>query len=251
MTEPLRALLVDDEPLAREGLRMMLSELPDVEVVGEAATGEEAVDLLRRLRPDLLFLDIGLPDLDGFAVLEREPPGEETAVVFVTAFDEHAVRAFEVQAVDYLVKPFGDSRLEAAVERVRERKREGRLRGLHDALSVARGAGSERVILTSGGALVVFEPGEIDWIQAEGDYVRVHAGDRSPLADGGMSELETRLAPHGFFRIHRSILVNLSRVRDVRPAGGSDREVRLADGTRLRVARRRYEGLLEALSSGR
>lgn len=265
MTEPFRAVVVDDEPAAREAILTMLADEPDVTVVGQAGNGDQAIPLIRSLRPDLLFLDIQMPDRDGFQVLEalggEVPPG----LVFVTAYDQHALRAFEVHALDYLLKPFGRPRFSRAVGRALERLRAqqaldlGRtLERVSEALRPApaeAGALAEpaaparpsRIGVRTGGRVVMVEVESIDWIEACGDYLRVYAGSARHLIGGSLQRLERLLDPAAFLRVHRSVIVHLSRVRELRrdPDGGGS--VVLADGVRLRVARGRWESLERAL----
>lgn len=266
---PFTALVVDDEPAARDAVAGFLAEEPAVEVVGEAAGGEEAVRRTRELRPDLLFLDVQMPGLDGFAVVEalgeEVPPG----VVFVTAHDEHAVRAFEVHALDYVLKPFGAPRFRAAVARA--------LRGLQaeEALSARRtleamlqgrradaaeagtldaadrsGRGPARLGVRVGNRTVIVDLRSVDWVEADGDYARLHAGGRVHVVSERMHALESLLPGERFVRIHRSVIVNLDRVRELRrdPEGGG--AVVLEDDVRLRVARGRWETLERALGLG-
>jgi two-component system LytT family response regulator len=260
--------VVDDEPTAREIVRSFLADELEVEVVGEAGNGVDAVELVRRLRPDLLFLDVQMPDRDGFGVLEalaadEIPPG----VVFVTAHDEHALRAFEVHALDYVLKPFGRPRFRAAVGRaLRRLAAEDALaarRTLAALLDGRRAAGSGAGVLTLPGAqgsptrprrlgvrvgtrTVLVDADEVDWAEADGDYVRLHAGGKVHLLAARMHALEDALGER-FQRIHRSILVNLDRVRELHREADGGGHVLLRSDVRLRVARSRWEALEEAL----
>ena len=267
----IRAVIVDDEPVARDVVRAMLAERADVVVDGEAADGTAAVDVIRRVRPDVVFLDIQMPDRDGFEVLEalgdETPPG----VIFLTAHDEHAVRAFEVHALDYVLKPFGRPRFNAAVERAFERVRSSRRATLAATLESATararsrahgqaspdaelepgtngGAdGLRRIGVRTGSKLTVVDVDAIDWIEAEGDYARLHAGRHSYLVSQRMQTLEQRLQSAGFVRAHRSVLVRADRVRELhRDADGSGYLV-LSNGVRLRVARGRWDDLTRTL----
>jgi two-component system LytT family response regulator len=239
----IRALIVDDEPLARARVRELLDGHPDIEVTGECGNGREAVAAIRRQRPDLVFLDVQMPELGGFGVLEALEPAAAPAVVFVTAFDEFAVRAFEVHALDYLLKPFDRSRFLRSLDRAREavrRRREGRpddrLAGLLAQLDTSRRY-LRRVLVKAGSRTVLLRTEEIDWIESAGNYVRIHVGSERHLMRETMSGLEARLDPDRFVRIHRSTMVNLDRVRELEPYFHGDYIVRLTSGTRLTLSR--------------
>ncbi len=222
-------------------------------MVGQGATGPAVLELVRRLEPDLLFLDVQMPGLDGFEVLARLAPEERPVVVFSTAYDEYALAAFDVHAVDYLLKPFDDDRFEDALERALETLRSRRLREVHDRLRelLAEVAGAtedegepreagrylERFAVPERGRLTVVPAGDVDWIEADGDYVKLHAGGDSHLLRGTMTALEDRLDPERFARIHRSAIVQLDRIEELRSDEHGDYRVVLADGRRLRVSR--------------
>ena len=251
----IRALVVDDEPHARELLRSLLEREPDVEVVGEAALGERAIAEVTSGRPDILFLDIELPDLDGFAVLERLAKRDEPLpqVVFVTAYDEFALRAFEVHAVDYLLKPFDEERLAETLRRARGRLGERGAASLEADLTrllraLERRRPLERLAVRRGDDSIVLRAREIDWLEAEENYVRVHVGERSYLARSTLQSLEERLDRDRFFRIHRSTVVNADRIRRFTPWGHGDLMVELADGTQLRASRRYRDQLDRVLA---
>lgn len=252
-----RALIVDDEPLARRGVRQLLAPYPDIEVVGECRDGREALRALRKLKPDLVFLDVQMPGLDGLQVIrlhgvERMPP-----VIFVTAHDEFAVRAFETQALDYLVKPLSAARFAKAIARVRERTRLAgaadmaeRLRALvgADAARAAPARPGHRInVITEAGQLLV-DPDEIDWIEADDYYARLHAGGKQHRVRESLTALESRFDPAHFVRVHRSAIVRLAQVRELKLDAGPDGEamVVLRDGTKLPVSRRRL-GQVRAL----
>ena len=226
---PLRVLIVDDERLARARLRALLALRKDVEVVGESADGASAVHDLRAHRPDLVFLDVRMPDRDGFEVLAALEPTERPAVVFVTAHGDHALRAFDVHAVDYLLKPFEDERVGEAVERAL------RLRGPRP--------DPERFVVRSGARTAFLSPDEVDWIEAQGSYVRLHAGESSWLLRDTLTRLEERLAPRRFQRVHRSVLVHLDRVRETLHGARGELRLVLDRGTVLPVSRRFRERL--------
>lgn len=266
--ERVRAVIVDDEPAGREAVRTLLSDVPAVEVVGEAASGAQAVAKVRELGPDLLFLDIRMPDLDGFAVLdalgERVPRG----VLFVTAHSEHAHRAFEVHALDYVMKPFGRPRFLAAVHRALRRLEADAALGMKETLrSIAQGLELDRVDPGTAAAGVAVPPGsspmrigvrvgnrttlvdvdEVDWIEADRELVRIHVGERIHLLSARMRDLEVMLPEGDFSRIHRSIIVNLTRIRTLHHDRDGSGSVTLANGVQLRVARGRWGELQEAL----
>ena len=238
---PLKVLVVDDEPLARENVRVLLATDPQVEVVGEC-TGLDAVAAIARLRPDILFLDIQMPDLDGFALLDLVGPNAVPAVVFVTAFDQYAVHAFEVHALDYLLKPFTDARFEAALARGKAQARshrQGRLDARISALLQARQAPRSRFLIPGRDKSLVIEADQIDWIGAADYYVSLHCGGASHLLRESMEEMERQLDPEQFVRVHRGTIVNLARVREVHPLFRGGCELKLADGTMLKLSRNR------------
>ncbi len=259
---PIRAVIIDDEPIARRGVRLLLSRDPDIDIVGEAADGLEACELIRRERPELAFLDVQMPGADGFEVLRLAGDAVPAAVVFVTAYDEHALKAFEVNAVDYVLKPYEDARFLASVQRAK-----ADLRGRDsDALAsrLARllqlverteaGAPSapsvhDRILLKTSGEFFFLKIHEIDWIEAEGDYMKFHVAGKTHLLRETMARLEARLDPRQFVRIHRSTIVNIDRVRKLTPAFAGDFAVLLADGTKLRLSRG-YQERMKAVMSG-
>lgn len=264
-----RVIIVDDEPAARRGVRLLLDRDPDVEVVGEAGTGADAAELMRRGRPDVAFLDVQMPGGDGFEALGRVPAGERPAVVFVTAYDEHAVRAFEVHAIDYLLKPYDDARFAAALERaksaVRRRQTDqvnARLTQLLAFLQQAGGlnastpapatdAVGDRMLIKSSGEIFFVKPEEIDWIEAEGDYMKFHVAGRTHLMRETMARLEARLDPKRFIRIHRSTIVNIDRLRKLSPSFGGEYAVILHDGTKLKLSRGYHERIEALLKQAR
>ena len=271
-----RAVVVDDEPTAREVVLTLLAEHPTVQVVGEATNGTEAVRLVRQLKPDLLFLDIQMPDQDGFRVLEMLGDDVPRGIVFVTAHDEHAIRAFDVHALDYVLKPFGRPRFRAAVTRAldglramdaltMQRTLESMAADRHaDAkpageLSIADaasdGSGKDkprasplrRIGVRNGAKITLVDVDAIDWVEASGDYARIHAGKHTYLVSQRMHALERLLEAREFVRVHRSLIVNVKRVRELHrePDGGGT--MVLTDGVRLRVARGRWDAMERAL----
>jgi two-component system, LytTR family, response regulator len=254
----IRAIIVDDEPTARRGVRLLLERDSAVDIVGEAATGVEAAELMRREKPDLAFLDVQMPGSDGFEALERVGAAAAPAVVFVTAYDEHALRAFEVNAVDYLLKPYDDARFGAALQRAKEevRRRQtdtvnARLTQLLDYLQQNTGTtaaaqakeekAGERILIKSSGEIFFLKAEEIDWIEAEGDYMKFHVNGRTHLMRETMARLEARLDPKRFIRIHRSTIVNIDRLRKLSPSFAGEYAVILHDGTKLKLSRGYHE----------
>lgn len=238
---PLKVLVVDDEPLARENVRVLLAADPQVEVVGEC-TGVDAVAMIARLRPDIMFLDIQMPDLDGFALLDLVGPQAVPAIVFVTAFDQYALHAFEVHALDYLLKPFTDARFEAALARAKAQvhsHRQGGLDARISALLQARQAPRSRFLIPGRDKSIVVDAAQIDWIGAADYYVILHCGGVSHLLRESMEEMERQLDPEQFVRVHRGTIVNLARVREVHPLFRGGCELKLVDGTILKLSRNR------------
>ena len=258
-----RALIVDDEPLARRGIRQLLERSDDIEVVGECRNGRETLAALDTLAPDLVFLDVQMPELDGFEVIRARGPALMPHVIFVTAYDEFAVRAFETHALDYLVKPVNEARFAAALARVRERmrfaealeltRRIGDLLASHERRGDAGEAvrsplvpARRLVVPTSDGELVL-DVDEIDWIQAEDYYAAVHARGRRHLIRESLASLGERLDPDQFVRVHRSAIVRLDRVREMRAGTTGESTLVLRDGTRVPVSRRRREQVAELI----
>ena len=253
----IRAIIVDDEPLARDGVRMNLETEPDIEVVGEAGSGEEAVELIESLRPDLLFLDVQMPGLDGFAVLDAVGPNHMPVTIFTTAYDEFALRAFDAHAIDYVLKPYDAQRFGAAVDRARAQLNGRRKAHTDDRLDAlleelrAKNQYLERLVVRSGGRILILRVAEIDWIEAASNYVRLHAGGREYLLRETMTALESKLDPMEFVRIHRSTIVRVDRIRELEPLFQGDYVVVLEDTTRLTSSRGYRERLQELLQSSR
>jgi two-component system LytT family response regulator len=243
------AFIVDDEKLARGVVREMLEAHPDVEVRGEAANGLDAVKLASELRPDILFLDVQMPKLDGFEVLELVDAG--IAVVFITAYDQYALRAFEVNAVDYLLKPFSRERFDEALERAKLRV--GRAREPHaaDLAAASRPPGQtrDRIVARDGTHVHVIPVDRLDYAEAQGDYIALWSGDRSYLKQQTMQSLEESLDPARFVRIHRSFILNIDRLARIDPSGDSWIAV-LTDGRRLSVSRSGHARLRAVLGKG-
>jgi two-component system LytT family response regulator len=243
----LRVALVDDEPLARDILREMLAAHDDVEIVAECANGFEAVKAVSELKPDLLLLDIQMPKLDGFDVLELV--GREIPVIFATAYDEFAIRAFEVHAIDYLLKPFGPERLADALTRARARVSSRERPAVAPLLAAARSERSplQRILIRNRADVHVIPVAKIDYLESQDDYVGVHAVGKTYLKEQTLSELETLLDPSAFVRIHRRYILNLSRLSKLELAVSDSRIAILTDGTQLPVSRSGYARLRELL----
>ena len=244
---PIRVVIADDEPIARRGIRQLLAAYDDIEIAAEARNGAEAVRLLKSLLPDLVFLDVQMPELDGFAALRQLDESSLPAVIFVTAYDTFAVRAFEAHAVDYLVKPISETRFRDALARARERLRSLQALGLSRRFLTSDGrpdlhgpspiAALRRLVIgTSGGDLIV-DVAEITWIEADDYYAAVHAAGRRHLVRESLASLEKRLDSSQFVRVHRSAIVNLNRVSGIDGSTGGDFEVVLEGGARLKLSR--------------
>jgi two-component system, LytTR family, response regulator len=254
MTEPLRVLIVDDEPLARQALRILLEGDPDVAIVGECS-GVDGAATVERTQPDILFLDVQMPEVDGFDLLEQVGIDRAPTVVFVTAYADHALRAFEVHAIDYLLKPIVDARFAQALARA---KSLAQLRRAGDAAGPGLGAllrersrSTRRILVRDRNRTRVIDVDAIDWIEAADYYAQIHVGGDTHLLRETMNELAERLDPERFFRVHRSAIINLERVREIHPLFHGDRELVLADGTRVRLSRTRREEFERLLSPPR
>jgi len=239
----IRAAIVDDEPLARRRIRNLLMEATGVEVIAECANGKDAIESLEESPPDLLFLDIQMPEIDGFDVLQAIGVGRVPAVIFVTAYDQFALRAFEAHALDYLLKPFDDERFGAALQRARERIRQQqggnldrRLQALLENVREDRGY-LRRLVVPSGHRSIFVRTEQIDWIEAERNYVRLHVGGRAYLLRENLSHIVSALDPATFCRIHRSIIVNIDRIQAVEALFRGEYQVVLHDGTKLTSGR--------------
>lgn len=246
---PLSTLIVDDEPLAREGLRMLLAEDPDVSAIHEAKDGREAVVAIQKTRPDLVFLDVQMPEMDGFSVVEEIGAGQMPAVVFVTAHDRYAIEAFEVNAIDYLLKPVTRERFAQALDRAKARlpahsapEANRQILSLLETLAAPRRQLKRLAVRTAGKTLFV-DIDDVDWIEAAENYVRLHVGRASHLVHVAMNTLEKSLDPGTFLRIHRSILVNVGRIKELEPSLHGEYMVTLENDVRLRSGRTYHEKL--------
>ena len=218
-----RALIVDDEALARERVRTLLEASDGVTIVGECSGGREAVDAIIDKRPDLVFLDVQMPDLNGFEVLEAVATEWLPAVIFVTAYDEYALKAFDVHAIDYLLKPIEPERFHKALARATKR----------DLLSFLDDRPIDRLVIRTRSKVSFLKPSEIDWIEADGKHARLHAGSETHVVRHTLTRLEQRLAAHGFVRVHRSAIVNMDRIKELEPWFHGEFVVILKDGTKL------------------
>ena len=227
-----RAIIVDDEPPARASLRVLLARDPQVELVAECGSGAEAIVAVRAQRPDLLFLDVQMPEVDGFDVLEQLGADAPPAIVFVTAWDQHALRAFDAGALDYLLKPYADDRFALALARAKEK-----------AARTAPPAVPDRLVVKSGRQLHVLALADIDWIESADYCVDLHVGPRTHSLRRSMAAVESELEPAGFCRIHRTAIVNLARVRSLSAGEDGEFEVVLMDGQRLPTSRRHRANL--------
>jgi two-component system LytT family response regulator len=249
-----RVLIVDDEPLARKRILDLLRDDAEIEVVGECSTSEAAVAAALEHKPDLVFLDVQMPEADGFAFLEGIGGGKMPAVIFVTAHDKYALRAFDSQAIDYLLKPFNEDRFRQALQRAKEQIRHGNV-----ALSAERLAEllrqtqqpnrfSDRLVIKTGGRVLFVKTEEIDYVEAAGNYLVLHMGKEKHLIRETMQNLEARLDPERFLRTHRSTMVNIERIKELQPWFGGEYQVLLRDGRKLtlsRTYRARVQKLLE------
>ncbi len=257
MTLRIRTLIVDDEPTARAAIRALLAPDPEVLVVGECADGASALDTIRADAPDLVYLDVQMPGMDGLAMLQQLASAEVPVVVFVTAYDQYALRAFEAHALDYLLKPFSNERFHETLTRAKQQVRQGKLSTLHQQLlslldtsgrpSAADGGYLKRLVIKSGSRVTILGVKDIDWIEADGDYVRVHAGRAWHVLRETMKHLETQFDPVRFVRIHRSTIVNVERIKELQPYFHGEYVVVLHDGTHLKLSRGYKEHLETAL----
>lgn len=248
--KPIRTLIADDEKISREIMRDLLRADGDIEIVSEAADGDTALSAIRRHRPDLAFLDIHMPMLSGIEAVTSLPAGERPHIIFVTAYDQHALKAFELQAVDYVAKPFHDARFHAAVDRAKSRLRAGSLRSAEEAVTRllqqverqhaetnAAPTRSAPLVVKTDGELHFIEQGDIRWIEAQGDYIRVHSHQSKVLTRMTLTTVLRQLSADTFVRIHKSTIINRGCVRCLGPTTAWGRSVELDDGTKLNISR--------------
>lgn len=249
----IRTLIVDDEKLAREKIARLLGDISEIEIVGACENGLEAVSFIERHQPDLVFLDIEMPGLDGFGVLKDISNEVLPVFVFVTAYSEFAVKAFEVNAVDYLLKPFNESRLRLAVDKVKAqiesaspKEREKKILALLEDLKT-KDKFAERLVVKDSGRMLLIKTKEVDWIEAAGNYVKLHIGKSAYMLRETMKKLELKLNPKKFVRIHRSTLVNIDRITELQPLFSGDYSILLDDKTELSMSRHYQKSLRKLL----
>jgi two-component system LytT family response regulator len=235
----IRTLIVDDEPIARTRMASLLGEEADVEVVGQCSSGREALSAIQALSPDLLFLDIQMPEMDGLDLARSIGARGTPSVVFVTAFDEYALRAFEVHALDYLLKPFSAERFRSALGRAREQVSSRRSAAATSGAveTAAEESRRSRLMIKAGGRIHFVRVADVDWCEAAGNYVRIHVGPQAHLVRDTMGHLESQLDPGQFVRIHRSTIVNVDRIQEMQSSFNGEYLVRLENGTRLTLSR--------------
>jgi two-component system, LytTR family, response regulator len=250
----IRTLVVDDEPVARARVVALLGDEPDVEVVGECANGSQAVAAIADRSPDLVFLDVQMPEMDGFEVARRLGPDRMPAVVFVTAFDQYALQAFEVHALDFLLKPFSAQRFKSALSHAREQLAQRRATTMGRQLLEwlpeiqKREPILDRLVVKSSGRIYFVRVADVDWCEAAGNYISLHVGQQSHLIRETMNHLEARLDPNQFVRIHRSTIVNVDRIQELRSSFNGEHVVLLRSGTRLALSRGYRDALQARLS---
>ncbi len=249
----IRAVIADDEALARKFIRRMLKDDPDVEIVGECSSGKEAVATIRKQNPDLVFLDVQMPEMDGFAVLESIGVERLPEIIFATAYEQYAIRAFELHALDYLLKPFDQARFKDAIRHAKERFRSERQNDGRTQISALlesiknKPEYLDRVMIKSGGRITFLSTDEINWIEADDKYVHLHTGKISPMVRQTLSAMETQLDPRKFRRIHRSAIVNVERIKELQPLFSGEHSILLQDGTKLTLSRNYKDKLFELL----
>ncbi len=243
----IRVLIIDDEPIARKGIRRELEREREMEIIGECANGCDAVIAIQKQKPDLVFLDLQMPELDGFGVIDRVGVEHMPTVIFVTAYDEFALRAFEIHALDYILKPFNSARFQDALQRAKRQVQQVNLDDasqkllalIHDSQRQpsAPSAYLERIVVKSGGKIFFINTEEIDWIEAADNYVRLHVGKQAHLVQATMNRLENKLNPEHFLRIHRSTIVNTARIKELEPLFHGEYVIKLANGQELTSSR--------------
>lgn len=244
-----RVLIIDDEPLARDRIRRLLKEETDMTVIGECGDGMSAVQSIKGFSPDLVFLDVQMPEMDGMSVLREIGEGNFPAVVFVTAFDSYAIQAFEVHAVDYLLKPFDRSRFQGALQRVRKRLMEEKQSTLQTQLhQFMQSMGNanpyhQRLAVKNEGRVILLNVTDVEWLESAGNYICLHVGKQTHIIRETLNQLEEHLDPKQFVRIHRSAIVNMSRVQELRPYFHGDYKIILNNGVELSLSRKYREEL--------
>jgi two-component system, LytTR family, response regulator len=250
---PIRVLIADDEALARKFIRRMLKDDHDVEIVGECTNGKEAVAMIRKQNPDVVFLDVQMPEMDGFAVLESIGIERLPQIIFATAYEQYALRAFELHALDYLLKPFDQARFKNAIKHAKERFRSERQSEGRTQISALlesiknKPQYLDRLMIKAGGRISFLRTDEISWIEADDKYVHLHTGKISPMVRQTLSAMETQLDPRKFRRIHRSAIVNVERIKELQPLFSGEHSILLQDGTKLTLSRKYKDKLFEFL----
>src|SRR5260370_5679475 len=253
MAAKIRVLIVDDESLARKFIRRMLKDDPEIEIVGECGNGKDAVTQIRKQDPDVVFLDVQMPEMDGFSVLEAVGLERLPEIVFTTAYEQYAIRAFELHALDYLLKPFDQARFRDAMRHAKERLHyrqldDGRLQISALLENVKRRSKYlDRLIVKAGGRIRFVKTDDISWIEADDKYVHLHIGQSAQMVRQTLGAMETQLDPTKFFRIHRSAIVNIERIQELQPMFGGEHAVVMEDGTRLTLSRKYKDKLFELL----
>jgi len=250
---PIRALIADDEVLARKFIRRMLKDDREVEVVGECSNGKDTVAMIKRENPHLVFLDVQMPEMNGFAVLESIGSEAWPEVIFTTAYEQYAIRAFELHALDYLLKPFDQARFKDAMKHAKERfrsqdQKEGRFQigALLESIK-NKPQYLDRLVIKAGGRITFLNTDEINWMEADDKYVHLHAGKANPMVRQTLSAMEAQLDPKKFRRIHRSVIVNVGRIKELQPLFNGEHSVHLEDGTKLTLSRNYKDKLFELL----
>lgn len=256
MTAKITALIVDDEPLARKFVRRMLEKHSSVEIVGECGNGQEAAGAITEKKPDLVFLDVQMPEMDGFTALETVGTAALPQIVFVTAYEQYAIHAFEAAALDYLLKPFDQPRFDKAMTRVYEKfadREQARTEQKQIAALLEnvreKPTYLERLVVKTGGRIIFLKTSEVDWIQADDKYAHLHTGNKSHLVRQTLGALEAQLDPQKFIRIHRSAIVNIERIKELQPMFTGEHTVVLENGTKLTLSRSYKNKLFEILGN--
>lgn len=249
----IRALIVDDEPLARKFIRRMLKDDREIEIVGESSNGKDAVTMIGKHNPDIVFLDVQMPEMDGFAVLDSIRSGQLPEIIFTTAYEQYAIRAFELHALDYLLKPFDQARFKDAIKYAKEcfqsdRQQDGRAQ-IGALLESIRNKTEylERVVIKAGGRITFLNTREINWIEADDKYVHLHTDKTNPMVRQTLSAMEAQLDPKKFRRIHRSAIVNVERIKELQPLFNGEHSIVLENGTKLTLSRNYKDKLFEFL----
>src|SRR3982751_3825610 len=249
----IRALIADDEALARKFIRRMLKDDQDVEIVGECSNGKEAVAMIRKQNPDVVFLDVQMPEMDGFAVLESIGIERLPEIIFTTAYEQYAIRAFELHALDYLLKPFDQTRFKEAIKYAKERLRSERRNDGQMQISALleniknKPQYVERLVIKAGGRITFLRTDEINWIEADDKYVHLHTGKARPMVRQTLSAMEAQLDPTKFQRVHRSEIVNVERIAELQPLFSGEYSILLQDGTKLTLSRNYRDKLFDLL----